>query len=127
MKSDAPNVILLTIDCLRFDHLGCYDYWRDTSPNIDNLASRGALFLEAISNGGMTPSAFPSILASALPPLEAAEDREILRRSTTLAELLKKAGYHTAAFHSNPFLARPFHYGKGFDAFDDSLGKLSAA
>ena len=50
MEVNAPNVILLTIDCLRFDHLGCYGYSRDTSPNIDNLASKGALFLEAISN-----------------------------------------------------------------------------
>ena len=93
MKISTPNVILLTIDCLRFDHLGCYGYWRDTSPNIDNLASKGALFLEAISNGGITPFAFPSILASALPPLEEGEDREILRRNSTLAGLLKEAGY----------------------------------
>lgn len=127
MKVDAPNVILLTIDCLRFDHLGCYGYSRDTSPNIDKLASRGALFLEAISNGGKTSYSFPSILASALPPLEEDEDREILRRSTTWAELLKETGYHTAAFHSNPGLVRPFNYGKGFDVFDDSLGKMGAA
>ncbi|MBA7618542.1 Ulvan-active sulfatase [subsurface metagenome] len=127
MKISTPNVILLTIDCLRFDHLGCYGYWRDTSPNIDNLASKGALFLEAISNGGITPFAFPSILASALPPLEEGEDREILRRNSTLAGLLKEAGYRTAAFHSNPYLARPFNYGKGFDIFEDSQGKMDAA
>ncbi len=126
MEVNAPNVILLTIDCLRFDHLGCYGYSRDTSPNIDNLASRGVLFLEAISNGGKTAFAFPSILASALPPLKQDEYREILQRSTTLAELLKEAGYHTAAFHSNPCLARPFSYGKGFDIFEDSLGKMDA-
>ena len=127
MEINAPNVVLLTIDCLRFDHLGCYGYSRDTSPNIDKLASRGALFLEAISNGAKTPYSFPSILASALPPLTQNEDREILRRSITLAQLLKEAGYHTAAFHSNPCLARPFNYGKGFDTFDDSLGKMDAA
>jgi len=127
MRVNAPNVVLLTIDCLRFDHLGCYGYSRDTSPNIDNLASKGTLFLEAISNGGKTAFAFPPILASALPPLKQDEDREILQRSTTLAELLKEAGYHTAAFHSNPCLARPFNYGKGFDIFEDSLGKMDAA
>ena len=127
MEVNAPNVLLLTIDCLRFDHLGCYGYSRGTSPNIDNLASRGALFLEAISNGAKTPYSFPSILASALPPLEEDEDREILQQSTTLAELLKEAGYHTAAFHSNPLLARPFNYGKGFDIFEDSLGKMDVA
>ena len=125
MEVNVPNIVLLTIDCLRFDHLGCYGYWRDTSPNLDNLASRGMLFLEAISNGGMTFYSFPSILASALPPLEGAEHREILQRSTTLAELLKEAGYRTAAFHSNPFLTRFFNYGKGFDTFEDGLDKLS--
>jgi len=123
MEVNAPNVILLTVDCLRCDHLGCYGYFRDTSPNINNLASKGALFLEAISNGGATSYSFPSILASALPPLKGGEDREILQRSTTLAEFLKEAGYHTAAFHSNPSLARPFNYGKGFNIFEDSLGK----
>ena len=79
--------------------------------------------MEAISNGGATFFAFPSILASALPPLKWDEHREILRRSTTLAKVLKEAGYHTAGFHSNPNLARPFNYGKGFDIFEDSLGK----
>ena len=125
MEANPPNVILLTVDCLRFDHLGCYGYSRDTSPNIDNLASRGALFLEAISNGGWTAFAFPSILASALPPLKKDEDREILQRSTTLAELLKKAGYHTVAFPSNPWLSQiqNYNYAKGFDTFDDSVGQ----
>ena len=104
--------------------MGCYGYSRNTTPNIDNLASRGALFLEAISNGGNTPSAFPSILASALPPLKRDEYKETSQRSTTLAELLKEAEYHTVGFHSNPYLARPFHYDKGFDIFDDSLGKM---
>jgi arylsulfatase A-like enzyme len=126
MKADAPNIVLITVDCLRFDHLGCYGYNQDITPNIDDLASRGTLFLQAVSNGGHTSSAFPSILASALPPLDKAEDREIMRRSTTLAEVLKEAGYHTAGFHSNPNLAHPFNYGKGFDTFEDSLGRVSA-
>ena len=125
-KVDMPNVILITIDCLRFDHLGCYGYSRDITPNIDNLAARGATFLQAISNGGQTPFAFPPIMASALPPLENAEDKEIMRRSTTLAEVLKEAGYHTAGFHSNPYLSRFFNYDKGFDIFKDNLSKASA-
>lgn len=125
MKTSRPNIILITIDCLRFDHLGCYGYYRRTSPNIDNLASRGALFLQAISNGGQTPFAFPSILASALPPLEMHEDKDIMRRSTTLAEVLKAVGYHTVAFQSTPNLMRAFNYAKGFDTFRDNLGRLS--
>ena len=103
-----PDVILITVDCLRSDHLGCYGYHRNTSPNIDSLASKGAIFLEAISNGGWTPDSFPSILASQLPPLSLDEYRRVMQRSPTLAGVLKRAGYETAAFHSNPFLAEYF-------------------
>jgi arylsulfatase A-like enzyme len=122
---EEPNVILITVDCLRSDHLGCYGYHRNTSSNIDSLASKGVLFLEAISNGGCTPDAFPSILASQLPPLNLEEYRRVMRRSPTLAGVLKKAGYETAAFHSNPYLAGCFHFDNGFDIFEDNLGTFS--
>jgi len=121
----TPNIILITIDSLRVDHLGCYGYPQNTSPSIDSLASKGALFLEAISNGGATASAFPSILASARPPIQEVEGKAILQRSATLAEVLKSAGYQTAAFHSNPMLSRFYGYGKGFDVFDDSFRQFS--
>jgi len=124
MRVDAPNIILITIDCLRFDHLGCYGYKRNITPNIDALALKGVRFLQAISHGGITATAVPSIMASVLPPLQIDEDNRLMRRSTTLAELLKVTGYHTAGFHSNPALARPYHnYDKGFDTFEDNFNK----
>lgn len=122
---EMPNVLLITIDSLRFDHLGCYGYHKNTSPNIDRLASKGTLFLEAVSNGGCTTHAFPSLLASALPPLDENEWRTIMQQHTTLAELLHQAGYCTAAFHSNPYLSRFYNYGKGFDTFEDNLRRTS--
>jgi arylsulfatase A-like enzyme len=122
MTKQPLNVLLITIDCLRYDHLGCYGYKRDTSPNINKIASRGMLFRQAISNGGNTSNAFPSILASALPPLYSSEHKTIIKQHTTLAEIFKKAGYHTAAFHSNPFLTRLRNYNKGFDIFDEGWG-----
>lgn len=124
MNRQAPSILLITVDALRFDHLGCYGYPKGTSPTIDKLASKGTVFLEAISNGGNTPSAFPSLLASALPPLDEAEWRTITQRHTTLAELLHGAGYRTAAFHSNPYVSRFFRYDKGFDVFEDNLGRI---
>jgi len=78
---EKPNVLLITVDCLRPDHLGCYGYSRDTSPNIGSMAARGALFLKAIANGGRTPDSFPSILASQLPPLTRAEYKEVIKRN----------------------------------------------
>jgi len=123
MGHRGTNIVLITIDSLRPDHLGCYGYGKGTSPNIDKLASNGTVFLEAISNGGNTPSAFPSLLASSLPPLDEREWRTMMQRHTTLAELLKRTGYRTAAFHSNPYLSSIFSYNKGFDVFEDNLGK----
>jgi arylsulfatase A-like enzyme len=124
---EKPNVLLITIDALRFDHLGCYGYLPDISPSMDSLASKGALFLKAISNGGRTPDSFPSILASRPPPLSEKEYGLVMQRNTNLPGLLKEAGYHTAAFHSNPFLSKFFHYDKGFDVFKDDLGPLDRA
>ncbi len=119
------NLILITIDCLRYDHLGCYGYHRDTSPNIDALAARGVKFLQAVSNGGHTPTAFPAILASELPPLQQPSVGDLLQTKVMLAEKLKEAGYSTAAFHSNPYLSRLHGYDRGFDIFDDSLNNVN--
>jgi len=123
-EADSPNILLITIDSLRYDHLGCYGYHRNTSPNIDALAARGVKFMQAISNGGHTPTSFPAIMASALPPLKHAEAREILQQNVTLAEVLKNSGYDTAAFHSNPLLSHFHGYQKGFNVFDDSFRQL---
>lgn len=121
MNTESPNVILITIDALRADHLGCYGYHQNTSPNIDKLASNGTLFRQAISSGGGTPEAFPSILASVPPPVRYEEYKSIIKENITIAEVLRRNGYKTAAFHSNPYLSRFFHYNKGFDTFDDSM------
>lgn len=122
---EMPNILLITIDSLRSDHVGCYGYFKSTTPNIDELASKGTLFLQAVANGGSTPDAFPSLLASALPPLTSNEYRTIIRHHTPIAEVLRQAGYHTAAFHSNPYLTRIDGYDKGIDSFNDHLARGS--
>jgi len=121
VEREKPNIILITIDALRADHLSCYGYEKETSPTIDALANNGILFLEAISSGGGTPEAFPSIMASIPPPLAINQYKKILKHHTTLAEALSQNGYRAAAFHSNPYLSRFFYYDKGFDTFDDGL------
>ncbi|MCL0057494.1 sulfatase-like hydrolase/transferase [Dehalococcoidales bacterium] len=117
------NVILITIDALRVDHLNCYGYQGiTTSLQIDKLASKGIMFLQAISNGGGTPEAFPSILASISPPRDHTHYKRIVKGKLTIAEFLKEKGYKTAAVHSNPYLSSFFHYDKGFDVFDEGTG-----
>lgn len=121
-----PNVLILVIDALRPDHLGCYGYGLDTSPAIDALAKRGVLFADATSASSYTRAAVPSIFASVHPGahgvLSQGKQVEMLSDEyTTLAETLKARGYRTAAFAPNPSLHRSFHFGQGFDLYDDDF------
>jgi len=116
------NLILITIDSLRADHVSCLGYSKKTTPNLDYLSSNSALFSQAISVGPGTPEAFIPILTSTYPQMYGGE-LYITNRRTTVAQVLKEHGYHTAAFHSNPFLSPYLGYHKGFDTFDDSIQK----
>ena len=129
--SEKKNIILITVDCLRHDHLSCFGYQRTTSPNIDDLAGRGALFHQAIANGPNTCCSFPSILTSTYPLMNLLGSEEGLppnwiflpKENLTIAEVLKTVGYSTAAFHTNPWVSSFFNYDRGFDLFEDFLGK----
>ncbi len=121
-----PNVLILLIDALRPDHLGCYGYARETSPTIDALAKRGVLFLDATSSASYTRASVPSIFASVQPGAHGVfsqgEQVETLSDEfTTLAETLKARGYVTAAFVPNPSLHHAFNFDQGFDLYDDNF------
>jgi arylsulfatase A-like enzyme len=97
-----PNVILVTIDTLRADHLGAYGSRSVRTPHLDRLAREGVLFEHAYSQSHITVPSHISIL-SALPVVEhgvAANDQPVARAVVTLPALLRQAGYHTAAFVS---------------------------
>jgi arylsulfatase A-like enzyme len=110
-----PNVLLLTVDTLRPDHLGCLGYKRDTSPNIDALAKRGVIFRQAITAAGRTVQSFPSILTGVYPPVHGlrheGQDSTILEGRLTLTRVLRDAGYDTFAVTQglNVGLHRDFH------------------
>jgi arylsulfatase A-like enzyme len=115
----ADNLILITIDALRHDALGCVGSSYASTPNLDALAARGVLFEQAIANGPRTQSSFPAIMTS-LYPLVAGERRRLPSKARTLAEALSGAGFATAGFNpSNPFLTRETGYHRGFDLFVD--------
>jgi len=119
------NVILITVDCLRPDHLGCYGYKGNTSPNIDKLATKGIRYTQAISNGGQTPFSFPSIMASLLPPIKVEEVKYGISFFPTLAESFWNRGYYTVGIRDNPFLYDFFGYGRGFVVSQDFKMKSS--
>jgi arylsulfatase A-like enzyme len=121
-----PNVLILVIDALRPDHLGCYGYELPTSPTIDALARRGVLFTDATSLSSYTRAAVPSIFASVHPGAHGTlnQGKEVEKLSDeykTLAETLKERGYVTAAFAPNPSLNRAFNFNQGFDLYDDDF------
>lgn len=120
-----PNVLLLTIDSLRVDHMSGYGYSSNTSPTIDRLIKSGKKFTMAFSHGGGTPEAFPSILAGVPPPVNIQQCDLGLRRGSSIVRELRKNGYTAGAFNSNPYLSRFFGYSDDFDLFYHNLQGLT--
>jgi arylsulfatase len=117
--AEPEHVILLSVDALRADHLGCHDYHRDVSPIIDHLASAGIQFSRAYSPSSHTREAVPALLSGQYPST-ATTDR--FRRDTdTIGHLLHGTTARSAGIHSNPFVSEGFGFGDGFDHFNDDM------
>jgi arylsulfatase A-like enzyme len=117
------NIVLVTVDSLRADHLGAYGYDRDTSPVIDDMAD-GGLSFDAYANSHWTRASFPSIITSTY-PLEYGGFEYLSDSRVTVGEAMQAAGHRTAAFHSNLWLSRDYNYDRGFDHFYDSKSEPS--
>lgn len=113
------NLALVTIDSLRADHVGCYGYERETTPNIDDLASHSHVFTDTIAHACATRPSFPSLLTSTHGMLYGGFDH-LSEEQVPISVPLSEQGYATGGFHSNPFLSAEFGYARGFDAFSDS-------
>ncbi len=119
-----PNLILISVDTLRQDHLGIYGYDRNTSPNIDRLLKSGAWFDKADCNVPLTTPSFASLMSSRYPHETGATRNGIpmLDGMETLSEILKQNGYSTAAILSNwPLKKNLSNLQKGFDLYDDKF------
>jgi arylsulfatase A-like enzyme len=120
----GPNVILISIDTLRADHLGCYGYDFDTSPYIDEFARESVLFKNAKSQIPWTLSSHISFLTSLYPSVfrkwtrlsSAIEDKYLM-----LAEIMRNYRYKTAAFTAGVWLTEEYGFKQGFDCFVDSV------
>jgi arylsulfatase A-like enzyme len=115
-----PNIILIVVDALRPDHLGCYGYARPTSPNIDSLASGGVVFETAITHAPWTKVSFPSFLTSLYPFQHGISNWESILPDSllTMAEYLKTKGYSTACAVQHAVLAPKFNTLQGFDIIE---------
>ncbi len=118
-----PNVLLIVIDTLRADHLGCYGYGRDTSPNIDRFSRTGVLFENAYCQMPTTGPSHASIFTSQYPRSHGVLKNGWTLSGTypTLAEILRENGYATAAVVSSFALSSEFGYARGFDYYDEQF------
>ncbi len=119
------NVLLVTIDTVRADHLSGAGYGRPTSPELDRFAARGVTFTRAFSAGSCTAPSHASVMTGLYPSFHSVGGYNsrypLLPEETTLAERLAAAGYDTAAVVSNPVLARRLGLDQGFAVYDDRL------
>jgi choline-sulfatase len=119
-----PDVLLITIDTLRADHVGAYGYRQGATPAIDGLASRGVRFAHAIAPTPLTLPSHASIFTGATPLRHGVRDNVGFALNpglATLAERFRAAGYTTGAFISGFPLHRRFGLMRGFDHYDDQL------
>lgn len=121
-------IIIIVVDSLRPDHLGCYGHAEGVSPNIDRLAQGGALFENAYSNAPWTKPSVASLFTSLYPNVHRAIDRfdTLSEKALTLAERLKKDGYFTGFINNGNALLHEFNYDQGFDFYDYSESLDSA-
>lgn len=126
------NLLLITIDTLRADHLGAYGYSRPTSPAIDQLAAEGTVFVNAWAHAPSTRYSMPAILSGRL-PLEVAYDHSIsgwpglAPEALTLAEVVRPLGLVTGAITNYWYFDQQHGLAQGFDEHDNDNARLHAA
>jgi len=119
------NVLLITLDTTRADHLSCYNPHGARTPHLDSLAASGVLFTHATAQVPLTLPSHACILTGSYPPVHKLRDMEgfVLDKShPTIASLTRAAGFRTAAFVGSRVLAKHFGLSQGFDTYDDDMG-----
>lgn len=122
-RNSRPNIILISIDTLRADHLGAYGYDRDTSPTIDALARDGVLFEYANATMPKTSPSLFSLLTGLYPKTHRvnALGLRISDSIELLPEVLKRRGYRTGGVVGQWNCHRKFGFDRGFDFYDDDF------
>ena len=115
-----PNILIITIDALRADHLSCYGYRRTTSPRIDAFAASSTLYENSFSQASSTHPSMAAMLTSNLPTEFTGYPFKYVPYSlSTVAESLRNAGYDTGAVVSNVWLRSSLGFDQGFAEYDE--------
>ena len=114
------SVVLISVDTLRADHLGCYGYRKIRTPHMDGLAQAGTLFSQVDSPVPMTLPSHTSLLSSTYPFVHGVKEngQQVAASTVTLATVLQARGYRTAAFIGGYVLDARFGLNRGFDVYD---------
>ena len=114
----APNVILISLDCVRADHLGAYGYERNTSPRLDELAREAVVFETATAVSSFTHPTHMTMLTGLPPSIHGVSRwRKPDGSIAYLPEILSRAGYRTDGIVSGPLLSQSFGFERGFDVY----------
>ena len=113
------NIIMISFDEVRPDHLSCYGYAKPTTPGIDQVAAEGVLFETCVAAGCFTPICMSSVLTGCYPDKHTVRDMYCTVQRPSIATILKEHGYRTAGFSGNGVLGGAHGFGKGFDSYDE--------
>jgi arylsulfatase A-like enzyme len=126
VEAGLPNVLLISIDALRADHLSCYGYDRHTSPALDKLAAQGTRFSNAFVNTQGTPPPHTTLLSSLYQEnhrvgieSDFAAGRSIPSGVQMVQEIFAGAGWHTMAVTGGGYMSSQFKFSRGFDEYID--------
>jgi len=123
METPRPGIVLVSLDTLRADRLGCYGYARPTTPNLDALAAESYLFENALTRAPMTTPAHASAFTGVSPYVHRAgvfsEGFRLKQQWPMVAQLLTAQGYRTGAFTEGIALASSLGFSRGFQSYSD--------
>jgi len=117
--NSRPNVVILLMDTMRPDHLGCYGYDRETSPHLDGLAAKGVVFGRCYATADYTSASSASLFTGKYPLAHGYvnADNVLEEENETIAELFRERGYRTAGFTANGLVGEKYQMDQGFDEF----------
>jgi choline-sulfatase len=123
-KPSRPNILIITVDTLRADRVGCYGYAAGLTPNVDALAKDGIIFERGVAQVPLTWPSHAAIFTGTYPFHNGVQDftgQPLSDRFRTLAESLKDHGYATGAVVSSFVLDRSWGLARGFESYDDAF------
>ncbi len=123
VRGDGDNVLLVTIETTRADHLGLYGYGRDTTPRLARFAAGGAVFLRHATVSPRTNPSLAALMTSTYPHENGVRNLflPLEPENRTVAETLRAAGYLTGAIQTHPRLVAASGFAQGFDDYDDRV------